>query len=291
VSASSQDLITPNVSQIEPILSQEHTFGASVPQTPAHSASKCPGFSPLRYHQTHQSVASQDVDGQFTYPTPESMIDPDLDALYTKQNASTPEKHLTPTQALDLTQPTQPLQTACYDCNEFRQINHDCAVAKFHEQSEQAESGGHTPAASVVTQTSEESHSWKPPVCYKRGNADHIAHDCTTGIPAPKFPGIPASEPLPQSGDVENRRPIHEVPGRNKDFYSMLVAPPPASYADSEATTEDEDTVDMQPEHPLPTLAEQLIAQRNVGPNKPEPHGQPEVWADGRQELTTFLAK
>jgi hypothetical protein len=126
-------------------------------------------------------------------------------------------------------------------------------------------------------------------------------------------------ESLPHSGKVEHRRPVCETAGRNKHYYRNLVASPTASYADSkattieedivemhvehpapaasytdsEATTEDEDIVNIQLEHPAPpadvfklrTLAEQLLAQRNVGPNKPQPRGQPEVWADGRQEL------
>jgi hypothetical protein len=105
------------------------------------------------------------------------------------------------------------------------------------------------------------------------------------------------AEFVPQPGNVEHRRTVREAAGRNTHFYRELVASPAASYADSEATTVVEDIINIQLELLTPsaddfhlrTLAEQLLAQRNVGPNKPEPRGLPEVWAEGRQELCETL--
>jgi hypothetical protein len=109
VPASSQDLITPNISQIESFVSQEYTPRAGVPGTPIDSPSKSPGFSPRVWHQTRQSTPSQDLNGCFTYPTPESAVDPDLENLHTKSNVPKLDEDQTPTQALYLTQPTVPL--------------------------------------------------------------------------------------------------------------------------------------------------------------------------------------
>ncbi|KAF1945619.1 hypothetical protein EJ02DRAFT_431416 [Clathrospora elynae] len=78
---------------------------------------------------------------------------------------------------------------------------------------------------------------------------------------------------------------------------TSLAAPVSSTYAESGVSTEFKDTIESHYNDPvsmvetqhLHTIAEQLLAQRNVGPNKPEPSGQPEVWADGRQELCETL--
>ncbi|CAN9453496.1 unnamed protein product [Alternaria alternata] len=73
--------------------------------------------------------------------------------------------------------------------------------------------------------------------------------------------------------------------------------PLPSLYAASEATTECEELSDPLVGEQVYTpdtdylrdITERLLVQQNKGPNKPEPHGQPEVWADGRQELCETL--
>ena len=73
--------------------------------------------------------------------------------------------------------------------------------------------------------------------------------------------------------------------------------PLPSLYAASEATTECEELsgplvgeqVYTSDTDYLRDITERLLVQQNKGPNKPEPHGQPEVWADGRQELCETL--
>jgi hypothetical protein len=289
VPASSQDLITPNISQIESFVSQEYTPRAGVPGTPIDSPSKSPGFSPRVWHQTRQSTPSQDLNGCFTYPTPESAVDPDLENLHTKSNVPKLDEDQTPTQALYLTQPTVPLDYPVHLFNGCHDSTRDCAIAELHEQSGQASGGEDVPAASTATQTSQSSRSSNPHVCCKCGEAGHITHDCTSETSVAEF--------VPQPGNVEHRRTVREAAGRNTHFYRELVASPAASYADSEATTVVEDIINIQLELLTPsaddfhlrTLAEQLLAQRNVGPNKPEPRGLPEVWAEGRQELCETL--
>ncbi|CAN9436556.1 unnamed protein product [Alternaria alternata] len=73
--------------------------------------------------------------------------------------------------------------------------------------------------------------------------------------------------------------------------------PLPSLYAASEATTECEELsgplvgeqVYTSDTDYLRDITERLLVQQNKGPNKPEPYGQPEVWADGRQELCETL--
>jgi hypothetical protein len=66
--------------------------------------------------------------------------------------------------------------------------------------------------------------------------------------------------------------------------------------ADSDATTEFEEEIETRlpsklslDQEQLHTIAEQLFANRNSGSTKLAPVGQPEVWADGRQELCETL--
>ncbi|KAL1794308.1 hypothetical protein ACET3X_007729 [Alternaria dauci] len=127
------------------------------------------------------------------------------------------------------------------------------------------------------------------PDCEKCGKAGHTEHNCSVTAPIPGTPdrigGIeawlradnPTSQIKPPSGDV--------------------IEPAPSLYAASEATTECEELggplVGEQDSIPnvdyLRDLTEQLLVQQNKGPHKPEPQGQPEVWADGRQELCETL--
>ena len=79
---------------------------------------------------------------------------------------------------------------------------------------------------------------------------------------------------------------------------SKLVARELEQDADSDATTEDEmefdvpvnstELSDVQTDH-LHKIAGELFASRKPGMTKPAPTGQPEVWADGRQELCETL--
>jgi hypothetical protein len=69
------------------------------------------------------------------------------------------------------------------------------------------------------------------------------------------------------------------------------------SDVDSDATTEDEEdyepasnnTALSKEQQYLHDLSEQLFANHKSGIAKPAPAGQPEVWADGRQELCETL--
>lgn len=97
----------------------------------------------------------------------------------------------------------------------------------------------------------------------------------------------------------QERTPVQEsYQTKPTQLLSSLPAQLAKLYARSEATTENEDPecspldvpswVDDDQQH-LRAIAEQLLAQGNVGQNKPEPIGQPEVWAEGRQELCETL--
>jgi hypothetical protein len=68
------------------------------------------------------------------------------------------------------------------------------------------------------------------------------------------------------------------------------------SDVDSDATTEFEEEIEAsipktlsQEQQELYNIADQLFANRKSASTKPAPHGQPEVWADGRQELCETL--
>ncbi|KAF2622883.1 hypothetical protein BU25DRAFT_462510 [Macroventuria anomochaeta] len=69
------------------------------------------------------------------------------------------------------------------------------------------------------------------------------------------------------------------------------------SFHASQATTIDEDPMDLPPCNGSPTLSQQalhdiadrLFAHRTFGPPKPEPVGQPSVWADARMDLCETL--
>ncbi|KAL6157100.1 hypothetical protein ACJQWK_06914 [Exserohilum turcicum] len=72
---------------------------------------------------------------------------------------------------------------------------------------------------------------------------------------------------------------------------------PAATYTDSEATIECDDTTRpfmdgslcLLDDQQLHAISKQLHAQRNIGVDKPMPMAQPEVWAEGRQELCETL--
>ncbi|KAI2486135.1 2OG-FeII-Oxy-2 domain containing protein [Pyrenophora tritici-repentis] len=120
----------------------------------------------------------------------------------------------------------------------------------------------------------------------------------------------PGSEPYPdiqvahENLDLKSNlelREQHTPPQGSYQIEPTQVSPSTplaTAYARSDATTECEDMecssrhasfrVDDDLQH-LRAIAEQLLGQRNVGQNKPEPIGKPEVWAEGRQELCETL--
>jgi hypothetical protein len=191
---------------------------ASVLQIPVDSPSKSSNSSPPEFYQTPRGL-----DGPFTYPTPESTIDLELETLYNKPNIPSLKIDQT-SQTQDMTRPTPPLYPACYNCNKYHHVAHDCAIAGPLEQMEQAEGGEDVLSSSINTETTEESRYWHHPVCGKRGNAGHIAHDCTIDSPV--------AESLPYPGVVEIRRTVRETAGRKENFYAAPPASPTTSHAD-----------------------------------------------------------
>jgi hypothetical protein len=77
---------------------------------------------------------------------------------------------------------------------------------------------------------------------------------------------------------------------------SQVQAPIESDVA-SNATTEDEEDLDLshssailsKEQQQIQKIAEQLFTNLKPGVAKPPPSGQPEVWADGRQELCETL--
>ncbi|USP75200.1 hypothetical protein yc1106_02474 [Curvularia clavata] len=105
------------------------------------------------------------------------------------------------------------------------------------------------------------------------------------------------TQPNTRSDHVESCLESQNAADRVKPFEKDSLAPTRSNYADSEATIECEDTLNVSvsdssqlPEYQqLHTIAQQLLDHRNLGPNKPVPVGRPDVWAEGRQELCETL--
>ncbi|KAG9186187.1 hypothetical protein G6011_02743 [Alternaria panax] len=125
--------------------------------------------------------------------------------------------------------------------------------------------------------------------CERCGRSGHTENDCSMDVPVLKNHD--------RIGDVEAWLQADSPASQIKPSYHGLVEPVPSSYAASEATTECEELgcslVGEQLYTPdinhLCDLTERLLAQQHKGSDKPEPQGQPEVWADGRQELCETL--
>ncbi|KAE8836366.1 hypothetical protein PTNB73_04328 [Pyrenophora teres f. teres] len=136
------------------------------------------------------------------------------------------------------------------------------------------------------------------------------AHTDTQTSPVQHAYPSPGSEPYQhlqvaqEKFDLRSNPELEKQPTPHQDSYQTQPTQLPPStplattYARSDATTECGDTecsplhvssrADDNQQHLL-AIAEQLLAQRHVGQNKPEPFGKPEVWAEGRQELCETL--
>jgi alkylated DNA repair dioxygenase AlkB len=125
--------------------------------------------------------------------------------------------------------------------------------------------------------------------CRRCGEAGHTQYSCSAALPVLENPDL--------TGQVEDWLQAGGSSDQTKTPCSDHVAPVPSLYAASEASTECDNLSSFPlgeqfhvPDNKyLCDLTERLIAQQNKGPNKPEPSGQPEVWADGRQELCETL--
>jgi alkylated DNA repair dioxygenase AlkB len=125
--------------------------------------------------------------------------------------------------------------------------------------------------------------------CRERGRADHTEQSCSANVSVLKTPG--------RTGQIEAWLRAGDPASQTKSTCYDHVKPVPSLYAASEATTECEGLIGTPageqlyvPDNThLRDLTEQLIAQQKKGLKKPEPQGQPEVWADGRQELCETL--
>lgn len=125
--------------------------------------------------------------------------------------------------------------------------------------------------------------------CVKCGRADHVEYNCSAAVPVLENPDRARHvEAWLRAGDPANQtKPPHSD-------HAELV---PSLYTESEATTECDELADSPVGDHLNTpdgkylygITERVIAQQNRGSNKPEPHGRPEVWADGRQEICETL--
>ncbi|KAI4931669.1 hypothetical protein J4E85_004264 [Alternaria conjuncta] len=125
--------------------------------------------------------------------------------------------------------------------------------------------------------------------CGRCGAAGHEKHDCSVALSVP--------DNRDRSGQVEAWLRAGDAADQSKPPCADLVGPVSSLYAESEATTDCDEFVgspvgegfDLADNKHLSDITERLIAQQNRGSNKPEPHGQPEVWADGRQEICETL--
>jgi hypothetical protein len=100
-----------------------------------------------------------------------------------------------------------------------------------------------------------------------------------------------------QSVHLEKWLESQDITEQAKSSNVNTLLQPNSTYVESEATTEWDDASSFSSDDPnclpdhqqLQNISNQLHAQRNTGPNKSNPIGQPEVWAEGRQELCETL--
>ncbi|KAF1836355.1 hypothetical protein BDW02DRAFT_646175 [Decorospora gaudefroyi] len=255
VPTSSQYPGTPSSSQTEPVSGCTPSSPSWLAQAPAVDGPRKCSDSSRGSFETRQSVSSQDVGDSFTYPTPDSVVHQGPENAFNKSNVSQLKTGQASNQVLTGTQATLPL---CHNCHETDHIALNCTINKLPERLD-------------------------------HGEVNHIPHECTANVNA--------TESIAQSSIGENQLSIDHATDCGKHLGYPHVGSPTSSYACSEATTECDDSADLLVDDSnspttdtnLHAIAEQLLAQRNIGQNKPEPSGQPEVWADGRQELCETL--
>jgi hypothetical protein len=140
----------------------------------------------------------------------------------------------------------------------------------------------------IASQSAQSEHSSQ-----HQQNAVVTEEEQHVSFPVPLYDATQPTQPWIRPEPVSS--PLSEDPGF---VLPESLRQPMHEDADgeSDATTEFEEEIETrvpsilsQDQQQLHNIAEQLFANRKSGSTKPAPAGQPEVWADGRQELCETL--